>query len=231
MAKKQYFAIVDSETTVESTVADLGIVICDRAGNIYNRMAVLIKGHFDEKELFYDKTSSELWGVHSLAKRRANYIAMLNDGRRMLASVAAVNNWIAKAVGKYDPILTAYNLPFDREKCGNTGIQLEFRDSFCLWQAAVGNICNSKKFKEFVLQNHGFNSVTEKGNMTFKTNAEIVCGYLNGHFVEEPHTAIEDAEFFELPILKHILKKKDWKSKIKPYNWRDFQVKDHYGVK
>ena len=161
--------IVDTETTVDNTVADIGILICDRNGNVFNRMAVLIKSHFDEKELFYDNKSPELWGIHTLAKRRANYTAMLNDGRRMLASTAAVNNWIAKAIGKYDPELTAYNLPFDTEKCRNTGIEFPVRARFCLWQAAVGNICKTKKFKEFVMQNHGFNSVTQHGNMTFKT--------------------------------------------------------------
>jgi len=67
--------------------------------------------------------------------------------------------------------------------------------------------------------------------MTFKTNAEIVCGFINGGFVEEPHTAIEDARDFELPILREILKNKDWKKKVTPYNWREFQVKDHFTAK
>ena len=67
--------------------------------------------------------------------------------------------------------------------------------------------------------------------MTYKTNAEAVAGFLAGGFIEEPHTAIEDAVHFELPILKNILAKKGWKDKITPYNWRDFQVKDSFAAK
>jgi hypothetical protein len=150
----------------------------------------------------------------------------------MLASVNAVNKWINQVIGKYDPSLTAYNLAFDKSKCANTGIDLSgFSDSFCLWGAAVGNICNKKDYRNFALQNHAFNKPTQHGNMTFQTNAEIVCGFINGQFEKEPHTALEDARDFELPILKAILKKRDWREKIKAYNWREFQTKDWFTAK
>jgi hypothetical protein len=154
---------------------------------------------------------------------------MLNTGSRSLASVGAINRWLATAIGRFDPIVTAYNFAFDRDKCAKTGIDLTgFKDSFCLWQAAVGNICNQKAFKQFALENHAFNNRTESGNLTFQTNAEIVAGFVAGSFTAEPHTALEDAEHFELPILKHILTKKGWREKITPYNWRAFQAKDHF---
>lgn len=232
MAKKQFFAICDTETTIEDTVADFAIVIVDRNGEIFNQCAVLLKDHFDTKELFYDKTATGIWALDGAKKRRANYDVMLNAGTRQLASVNAVNRWINQAVGKYNPILTAYNLAFDKSKCANTGIDLtSFASEFCLWQAAIGNICNKKDFRNFCLQNHAFNATTAKGNMTFQTNAEIVCGFINGEFKEEPHTALEDARDFESPILQAILKKKDWREKIKPYNWRDFQTKDWFTAK
>lgn len=232
MAKKQFFAILDTETTINDTVADFGMVICDRQGNIHNQCAVMVKDHFDKMELFYNPKDTGFWGKIAAENRRIKYTEMLNNGTRVLASVNAINSWIQKAIGRYNPELTAYNLAFDVDKCRKTGIDLNgFKSRFCLWQAAVGNICNNKKFKEFVLQNHAFNNVTEKGNLTFKTNAEIVAGYLNGEFIEEPHTAIEDAIDFELPILKHILTKRDWKEKITPYDWNKFQVRNHFQVK
>ena len=232
MAKKQFFAILDTETTINDTVADLGIIIVDRNGEIYNQCAVLMRGHFDAMELFHDKTKNDIWGYAGLEKRKAGYTAMLDNGVRMLASVAAVNKWINQAIGKYNPTLTAYNLAFDLGKCANTGIDLSgFNSKFCLWQAAVGNVCNRKAFKTFALENHAFNNCTKNNNMTFKTNAEIVCGFINNQFIEEPHTALEDARDFELPILSHIIKKRDWKDNIKPYAWQDFQVKNHYIAK
>lgn len=231
MAKKQFFAILDTETTMQNTVADFAIVICDRAGTIYNQCAVMVKGHYDNMELFHDKAANDIWGYAGLEKRKANYVEMLNSGKRMLASANAINTWINQAIGKYNPQLTAYNLAFDTDKCANTGIDLTgFSNRFCLWQAAIGNICNSRQFKQFALENHAFNKPTQFGNMTMQTNAEIVAGFINGGFVKEPHTALEDARDFELPILREVIKKKNWQEKITPYNWREFQVKDHFKV-
>jgi hypothetical protein len=64
--------------------------------------------------------------------------------------------------------------------------------------------------------------------MTYKTDAESVAGFLAGQMVKEPHTAIEDAIHFELPILTAILKRKAWRENITPYNWQSFQVKSHF---
>lgn len=229
MAKKQFFAILDTETTMQNTVADFAIIIVDRKGIIHNQCAVMVKDHYGTFELFHDKAANDIWGYQGLERRKANYIEMLNSGKRMLASVNGINKWIDQAIGKYDPELTAYNLAFDLDKCKNTGINLDgFKSKFCLWQAAVGNICKTKTYKQFVLENHGFNNVTKFGNMTMKTNAEMVAGFISGEFKDEPHTALEDARDFELPILIEILKKNKWREKITPYNWRDYQVKDNF---
>lgn len=232
MAKKQFFAILDTETTINDTVADFAIIIVDREGKIYNQCAVLVAGHYGTHELFHDKAANDIWGYAGLEKRKANYVNMLDSGSRMVASVSAINRWINQAIGKYNPVLTAYNLAFDKAKCANTQIDLTgFTDSFCLWGAAVGNLCNKKDFRQFALNNHAFNKVTQHGNMTFQTNAEIVCGFIQGEFITEPHTALEDARDFELPILKTIVKKRNWRDNIKSYSWRDFQVKDNFTAK
>lgn len=232
MAKKQFFAILDTETTMENTVADFAIIIVDREGKIYNQCAVMVKDHYSTFELFHDKKANDIWGYGGLERRKNNYVEMLNSGRRMLASVNAINKWIQQAIGKYDPALTAYNLAFDKDKCSKTGIDLSgFSSEFCLWHAAVGNICDSKKYRQFVIDNHAFNNATQHGNMTFKTNAEVVCGFLKGEIIDEPHTALEDARDFESPILQAILKKKNWRDNIKAYSWRDFQVKNNFVAK
>ena len=46
MAKKQYFCILDTETTMGDTVADFAMIICDREGNIYNQCAVIIQWNY-----------------------------------------------------------------------------------------------------------------------------------------------------------------------------------------
>lgn len=232
MAKKHFFAILDTETTINDTVADFAIVICDRNGQIYNQCAVLVRGHYDSMELFHDTTKSDIWGLSGLQKRKNQYAAHLDNGIRMIASVNAINKWINQAIGKYNPTLTAYNLAFDNNKCQNTGIDLSgFNNRFCLWQAAIGNICQTKKYRQFCVDNHQFNNSTKNGNMTFKTTAETVCGFLNNNMQTEPHTALEDARDFELPILVNIIKKRNWETKIQAYDWNNFQVKNHFQAK
>lgn len=227
---RQYFAIIDTETTCRDTVADIAIVICDRSGRIYNQMAVLVKGQFDDCELYYDnRKRDKLWSFENALKKRKHYDTLLQNGTRILRSVQAINTWIGKAIQVYDPILTAYNLPFDVSKCRATGIDVSgFSDRFCLWSAASGNICNTREYRQFVVDNHLFNKPTAKGNMTFQTNAEAVFSFLHGQVVTEPHTALEDAIDFELPILVHILKKFNWKTKVQSYDWNKFQVRNHF---
>lgn len=231
MAKKQYFIGIDTETTITDKVADFGAVIHDRHGNIAAQCGIMVKDIFGVDSLFYDLNASGIWAKASIDRRMANYNTMLESGSRMLASVNAINIWLTKAIGKYNPTLYAYNLPFDESKCRNSGIILnEFKDRFCLWGAAVGNICNTKGYKQFVLDNHLFNTPTEKGNMTFSTTAEAVTGYLRGQMTDEPHTSVEDIIGYEMPTLVHILKKKGWRDKAIAYNWRSHQVKDHFKV-
>lgn len=229
MGKKQFFCVVDTETTVSDKVVDFAAVIVDRKGIVHNACSVLIRDVWGVDELFHRVNEPGLWSKTNLEKRKQNYVDMIEKGTRSIASVSAVNRWIEKAVGKYDPALTAYNLSFDNSKCQNTQIDLTpFSSRFCLWAAAVGNICHSKPYREFCLDNHLFNSPTENGNMTYSTKAETVFGYLNGALVTEPHTALEDAVDFEVPILTHILKKRDWRDKLTPYNWKEFQVRDYF---
>lgn len=232
MAKKQYYIGIDTETTITDKVVDFGAVIHDREGNIYGQCGILVRDVFGVDDLFYDRNASGIWSRASIDRRMANYNMMLDTGIRMFASVNAINSWLAKAIGKYNPTMYAYNLAFDESKCRNTGIDLNgFSNRFCLWGAAVGNICNTKKYRQFVVDNHLFNNKTEKGNMTFSTTAESVTAYLRGEYTDEPHTSVEDIIGYEMPTLVHILKKKDWKNKITAYNWREFQVKNHFQAK
>lgn len=231
MSKKQFFLIVDTETTITDKVVDFGAVVCDRQGKIFAQCAIMVREVFGVDELFFDKSADTIWSKASVTRRMANYNSMLDNGSRIIASVAAVNRWLEKVSAKYNPALTAYNLAFDSTKCQNTGIDLNMFDNrFCLWAAAVGNICNTKAYRQFVLENHLFNPVTAKGNMTFSTTAEAVTGFLNNSMSDEPHTSIEDIIGYELPTLVHILKRKNWKTKVTPYVWKQFQVKDHFKV-
>lgn len=232
MAKKSFFLIIDTETTIENTVYDFGAVVCDRQGNIHHECAVIVAEEMS-KTLFFDKSSKdEIWTISGLEKRTANYRQMLDSGTRMAASRNAINRWLEKVAAKYNPELTAYNLAFDLDKLQNTGIDVAMFDRrFCLWHAAAGNFADTKAYRKFILANHLFNAPTRLGNMTYKTNAEVMASFLAGEMLPaEPHTALEDAKFYELPILTELLKKRNWREKAKSYSWRDYQVRDNFTV-
>jgi hypothetical protein len=237
---KNFFLIVDTETTQDEKVADFGAVVCDKKGNIVAQCGVLVKDIFDnpsEHPLFFDskQPAGALWSRSDADRRYKMYTEMLNGGSRMLASVAAINRWLARVNVQYNsPILTAYNKSFDVGKCRNTDIDLDmFQRQFCLWYAAYTIFAHTAKYREAVLALHAFNNPTVLGNMTFKTNAETMARFLTGNLemLDEPHTALEDAKDYELPILVACLKK--WSvrkllTETKPYVWKDCQVKDWF---
>jgi len=146
---KNYFLIVDTETTQDQKVADFGAVVCDKKGNVVASCGVLVKDIFDNPNhpLFFDSSapSSALWSKKGADLRYARYTEMLNNGSRMLASVGAINRWLARIKSQYNPILTAYNLSFDKDKCNKTDIDLALFDRrFCLWYASY-TICPYRK--------------------------------------------------------------------------------------
>lgn len=241
MAKKDYFLILDTETTQDGLVADFGAVVVDKKGKIYKQCAVLIKDIYNDQEkhpLFHiHGDSGDLWSKLGLPKRYKRYNDMIDSGSRMLASVNAVNRWLENVKGTFDPYMTAYNLAFDKGKCANTLIDLTmFKDKeFCLWYACVEKYAHSKKYRQFVLDNHFFIPPTELRNMSYRTNAEIMTKFMRNEpdYPDEPHTALEDVIDYELPLLTALVnstKKKVWLNPV-AWNWRKLQVKDKFIVK
>lgn len=239
MAKKQYCLIVDCETTQDNLVADFAAVIADRKGNIHAQCAVLTNEIYTDSKnhpLFFTSDTTGIWSKLGQDSRYKQYARMLESGSRMIASIGAINRWLDKAKAGYDPYLTAYNLPFDLDKCEKTGIDLTpFHRRFCLWAAAYTKWGKSKKFKEFILSAHAFNTPTELGNMTYKTNAEIMARFVlnNNTLPDEPHTALEDIIGYELPIFTKLARTEKMVDLCNSvaYDWRQVQVKDHFKAK
>lgn len=232
MAKRKFFLIVDTETTQDGKVADFGAVVVDRQGNIHHEAGVLVK------EFYYDRVNHPLFfqgdflgGAANLPRRYAGYDAMLDAGSRVAASVAGVNKWLAKVSAKYSPVLTAYNLAFDLDKCNNSGIILDgFDQRFCLWHAAASKWGQSRDYLRFALDNHYFGNRTSSGHMGVQTKADRMAKFLHPGLPDEPHTALEDARDYERLILAALVKNTPPAVYMNPpaYNWRDFALRDLY---
>ena len=233
MAKRKYFVTIDTETTQTGTVADLGIAVSDKTGKIHYEGGFMVAEIFcnaEEHPLFHIfGDANDVFSKASLPMRRERYEQMLRDGRRMLATTAAINSLLAKIAVRYnDPVLTAYNIAFDRDKCQNTGIDLSmFSRSFCLWHAAAAKWGQTKAYRQFVLENWFFGNKTAKGHVGIQTKADVMAKFLQGAgLADEPHTALEDARDYEVPILTALVKNtlpKDYMNPP-PYNYRNFSA-------
>ena len=202
---KHFYLIVDTETTTKQTVADFGAVIVTKQGEIVERFGAMVLGHFGKLPLFSDPSAedSELWSEQSAKRREKDYYSMLDTGERSIASPALINQWLVRVNAQYSPVVTAYNLAFDLGKCRNTRISLGiFAQSFCLMKAAKKQLGTLAEYHAFCNE-HGF--LTKKRRDP-STTAETMARFIFGADLEdEPHTALEDAQFWEAPILTKIL--------------------------
>ena len=202
---KHFYLIVDTETTKKQTVADFGAVIVTKQGEIVERFGAMVLGHFGKMPLFADATApdSALWSEQSAQRREKDYYSMLDTGERSIASPALINQWLVRVNAQYAPVLTAYNLAFDLGKCRNTRINLGiFAQSFCLMKAAKRQIGTLAEYHDFCHDNRFLTLALRKPSMTADTMAKFILGV---SLEDEPHTALEDAQFYEAPILTKIL--------------------------
>ena len=202
---KHYYLIVDTETTQRGTVADFGAVLMTKQGEIVERFGAMVLNHFGSLPLFSDPTApdSALWSEQSAKRREKDYYSMLDSGERSISSVGLINQWLAGINARYAPVLTAYNLAFDLGKCRNTRIDLGiFAQSFCLMKAAKRQIGIFADYHDFCYTNNLLTAIRKTPSMTADTMAKFILGI---SLEDEPHTALEDAQFYEAPILTKIL--------------------------
>jgi len=202
---RHFYLIVDTETTKKQTVADFGAVIVTKQGEIVERFGAMVLGHFGKLPLFADATApdSALWSEQSAQRREKDYYSMLDTGERSIASPALINQWLVRVNAQYSPVLTAYNLAFDLGKCRNTRINLGiFGQSFCLMKAAKRQIGTLAEYHAFCNANGFLTAKRRDPSMTADTMAKFILGV---SLEDEPHTALEDSQFYEAPILTKIL--------------------------
>ena len=190
---KHYYMILDTETTAENTVADIGAVIVDRKGIVHDSLGALVLDQIDRVDMH--------WALGNPKMVKAKYMQMVNDGLRIMASVPAINTWLAKTAAKYKPVLTAYNISYDVTVCNNTNIDLSYYPiRCCLMRAAQQIICTTEDYRQWCIDN---NELTPTGRN--KTSVDAVARYLDPTLPPEPHTALEDARDYEAVILNHII--------------------------
>ena len=196
------FIVLDIETAndIPDTFAyDVGFVVADRKGTIYEEESFVIKDVFIRER--------ELMQSCYYANKLPLYEERIANGSAKVVSLFTVRRKIAHYIAKYNiKKVYAYNANFDRNGLNTTMRYLtksKYRWFFpygveicCIWHMACQTICNRMDYCLFCAKN-GYYST--RGNMT--TNAETVYKYLtkNADF-EEEHTGLADVHI-ELEIL------------------------------
>lgn len=196
------FIVLDIETAndIPDTFAyDVGFVVADRKGTIYEEESYVIKDVFIRER--------ELMQTCYYANKLPLYEERIANGNAKVVSLFTVRRKIAHYIAKYNiKKVYAYNANFDRNGLNTTMRYLtksKYRWFFpygveicCIWHMACQTICNRMDYCLFCAKN-GYYS--PRGNMT--TNAETVYKYLtkNADF-EEEHTGLADVRI-ELEIL------------------------------
>lgn len=220
------FIVLDVETSRANGVSvyDLGYIVADIQGNIYEQQSLFIS---DVAIVEKDNTlmlSDEILKSHFARKVKQFYLKGVLKGDWQLVTFKEAFNRFNKSIKQYKvKEIYAYNMGFDFRHLQNTSLGLLGHEFFpnnlmikCIWAFASSTICLSRNYFKWCEAN---GKISECGNI--RTNAETVFGYLNNNPVyEEPHTGLEDCKI-ELQILQACKKKKKKEnSAIKADCWK-----------
>lgn len=225
--RKEYFLVLDTETcnTVEEPIPyDIGWVICDRYGNIFEKHSFVVAEVFLDmkdvmKSAYYAEKIPKYWDELKAGKRKLD--GMWNIRRLMKTEM---KKYHIKKVG-------AYNMSFDRKALNNLMryVSKSFMrfwfpfntEFFCIWNMACNALLNRITYVKFALKN---GLISPSDNLL--TSAEATYKYItkNADFSEE-HTGLEDV-LIEVEIMAYCYRQhKKLETKINRLCWREPQKK------
>lgn len=219
----QKFLVVDVEGAGQidkAKVYDVGGVITDRNGSVYDTFSFLVSDIFGE-----DGETEDMQTAYYYHKKNL-YFDKLNKGIIKRSTFANVKNFIHFIISKYEiKEFFAYNANYDRNALNNTDAVLKGYEYSrflpkdvkvsCIWHMACQVICTQKSYSKFCL-NNGY--VSEKGN--YRTSAEVVYSYITQSNFEEEHTGLEDAKIETQILARCFRQHKKMKRYINRWCWR-----------
>lgn len=217
MASKKYIMVADTETAnglmengklnlTQSLVYDIGFVIVDKKGNVYERRSMAIADIFCNMK---DIMKSAYY-----AEKIPSYWEEIRNGSRELVTFMHARDIVLKALKKYNiSTVSAHNARFDINALNNTiryitksekrfffPYGIEIWDTY---KGAMKTICTQKGYIRFCERN-GY--MTKHTIPRPRATAEILYRYLSGdNAFKEEHKGVDDTEI-EAKILTQILR-------------------------
>lgn len=223
MGRKNYYLTLDTETCGDMgapLVYDIGFVIHDKNGNIYERRSYVVR------EIFFGEW--KLMRTAYYASKIPQYRIGIKEGAWNVASFWAIRKEIFDLMRKYRvKAVIAYNAGFDTRALSSTLNHLSKFDEkqtffsekttvWCTWSMACQTILMQKTFFKMAYKNEW---VSECGNV--KTSAEVAFRYINRNVdFEEAHTALEDALIETVIFARCLATHKKMNREIQPMPWQ-----------
>ncbi len=209
--QKQYYLVYDTETAggLENPfVYDLGFIVIDRQGNVYEKFSLVIK------DIFHDNW--EMLKTAYYCEKLPNYLRELLNGDRQMVTFYEAKMLIASICEKYNiKAIMAHNAFFDYKATRNTQNFLTDGKyhSFLpygveLWDTmkmAQDVIATKKSYIKFCEEN-GY--MTKHKTPRPQVKAEVLYRYISGdnEFIED-HTGLADV-LIEKEIFTYCIKQK-----------------------
>ena len=205
--RKTYIMIIDTETAngieekdgkVElkySLVYDVGYIIIDKQGNIYEKKS------FVNADIFIDY--KDMMKSAYYAKKIPQYWKDIKKGKRTLTSFYKIWKSVNDDIEKYNVrAVSAHNASFDLTSLNNT-IRYLSKSRFRYFFPYNVEIWDTLKMaNQIILPQKGYTNFCEKYGYKTKhkpprnrATAEILYKYLSGNYdFEESHTGLEDVK-------------------------------------
>ena len=225
---KNYYMVLDTETAngIEidgkvdlscSLTYDIGFVVVDKKGNVYERISLAIGDILCGMK---DVMASAYY-----AEKIPSYWDEIEAKERQLVSFLHARKIVLDTIEKYDiKVVSAHNARFDVNALNNTIRYLTksakryfFPKDIEIWDTLKGannTICKQKGYISFCKEN-GY--MTKHKNPRVRATAEILYRYISGNydFVEE-HKGVNDTDI-EAKILVQILRQHKKKEFLRLY--------------
>lgn len=227
MNKTKKYIVLDCETcnTVNQPIPyDVGWVVCDRLGRIYERRSYVIA------EVFFDM--ADVMQTAYYAEKIPKYYEDIKSGSRKVATMWTIRHQLLEDMKAYKTKqVGAYNMAFDKRALNNLirYVSKSWKrwffpfgtEFFCIWHCCCDLILSRKSYIDFAIDN---NFVSNANNIL--TNAECAYRYITNNIdFKEEHTGLADCEI-EVALLAYCFKQhKKMITNINPSCWRIVQRK------
>ena len=207
MRTTEKFIVLDVETandTVDALTYDIGFIVADRKGNIYERYSFCVYDIYCcEKDLMQSAY---------YAKKLPLYEEGLKNGEYKLAKFSTVKSLIWKLMKEYNiSKVFAYNCNFDRNALTKTQRWLT-KSKYRYFFPKEIEICDTLKMaRDVIAKMPTYKRFCEENGYIGKNHqvslkAEVLYRFISKDFdFVESHTGLEDVEI-ELEIYKYCIK-------------------------